>query len=164
MKFFVVLAVVIALVFANVAAATPAGFYKSVVLAPAASFVAGKPITVYCANSAYDWQQYGATTHEFGLAVPGSSEIKLAPDVCRYLRATIVNPNGFGSSLLVLVHESIHARGEKDEGVTDCAAVHEMPRVAVKFFRVKAGKQLRDVMANAWNYRGRETAPYRTVC
>ena len=158
------MAVAVALVCAITAhAAAPAGFYKSVVLAPAASFVAGKPVTVYCANSEYDWQQYGGTGSEHGLAVPGSSVIKLDPDVCRLLRATTIK-DGFGASLLVLVHESIHARGEKEEGVTDCSAVHEMPRVAVKFFHVKAGKQLRAVMANAWHYRAGETAVYRSVC
>lgn len=166
MKVFVVIAVVV-LALAAVAvagAAAPSGFTVAARLAPAASFVAGKPIAVYCAATEAAWEQYGGTSQEFGLAVPGSSEIKLSPGVCRYLRAKIVNPNGFGASLLVLVHESIHARGESDEGVTDCAAVHEMPRVAVKFFYVKAGKQLRAVMANAWNYRNREGDPYRTIC
>lgn len=144
-------------------AAAPTGFTSAPRLAPAASFVAGKPIAVYCAKTQYDWQQYGATSREKGLAVPGSSEIKLAPDVCRYLRAPKVQ-DGFAGSLLVLVHEAIHARGTKDEGVTDCAAVHEMPRVAVKFFSVKAGKQLRAVMADAWTLRAREAPAYRTVC
>lgn len=147
-----------------IAAAALTGFHSSPRLALAASFVAGKPVTVMCANTQYDWQQYGGTSNEFGLATPGDNVIKLAPDVCRFLLAKIVTPNGFGSSLLVLTHEAIHARGESDEGVTDCAAVHEMPRVAVKFFRVKAGKQLRAVMANAWYYRKGEPPTYRTGC
>lgn len=141
-----------------------AGFHASPRLAPAASFVAGKPVTVLCANTQYDWQTYGGQADQYGLAIPGDNVVNLAPGVCRFLLAKTVNPNGLGSSLLVLTHEAIHARGESDEGVTDCAAVHEMPRVAVKFFRVKPGKQLRAVMANAWDYRRREPAPYRTTC
>jgi hypothetical protein len=151
----------------SASASAPAGFNEAVKLEPAASFVAAKPVTVYCANSEYTWEQYGGTSTEHGLATPGSSEIKIDPDGCRYLR-TALNmhkiPDGFGAALLVLVHESIHARGETDEGITDCDAVREMPRVAVKFFGVKAGKQLRAVMANAWRYRGGESAAYRTVC
>lgn len=142
----------------------PTGFYNSVRLAPAAAFVAGKPVTVLCAKTAFDWQQQGGRDDSYGLTFPGENVVKLAPSVCRYLRAAPINPNGFGASLLVLVHESIHARGSVDEGVTDCAAVHEMPRVAVKFFHVKAGKQLRAIMDNAWNLRDREPAQYRTVC
>lgn len=140
------------------------GFHSSPKLAPAASFVAKKPITVLCANTLADWQHYGRTSQEFGAAIPGDNVIKLAPSVCKFLVAKIIDYDGFGASLLVLVHESIHARGESDEGITDCAAVHEMPRVAVKYFKVKPGKYLRGVMANAWNYRYREAPPYRTVC
>jgi hypothetical protein len=167
MKLFVIASAVIALAGAAVARAdtqVPAGFYNSVRLAPAAAFVAGKPVTVLCAKTASDWQQQGGRADSYGLTFPGDNVVKLAPAVCRFLRATVVNPDGFGASLLVLVHESIHARGESDEGVTDCDAVHEMPRVAVKFFGVKAGKQLRAVMYNAWNLRGREPPQYRTVC
>lgn len=164
MKLFLVAAVAAVALTAAAQAAPPAGFYESFKLEPAASFVAGKPVKVWCATSQYDWLQYGAKGGEQGLTTPGSSEVKIAPDVCRYLRAAKVNPDGFGASLLVLVHESIHARGERDEGITDCSAVHEMPRVAVRFFRVKAGKQLRAVMANAWRYRSGEPAAYRSTC
>jgi hypothetical protein len=167
MKLFVIVAAAIALAGAAVAHAdtqVPAGFYNSIRLAPAAAFVAGKAVTVECAKTAADWQQQGGRVDSYGLTFPGTNVVKLAPDVCRFLRARVVNPDGFGASLLVLVHEAIHARGSVDEGVTDCAAVHEMPRVAVKFFGVKAGKQLRAIMANAWNFRDRSPAQYRTVC
>lgn len=165
MKTWLVAAATVALLGASAARADqPAGFYESLRLEPAASFVAGKPVKVWCANSQADWVQYGGRDESFGLAIPGGNIVNLAPVVCRYLRAKIITPNGLGASLLVLTHESIHARGETDEGVTDCAAVHEMPRVAVKFFKVRPGKQLRAVMANAWNYRDREVEQYRTIC
>jgi len=154
-------------------AAAPAGFSLSPRLAPAASFVAGKPVKVWCASSQYNWEQFLAATGRAGIeangsAIPGSSEIKLSPTVCQNLRLQLagkpVRYIALGPSILGLVHEAIHDRGESNEGVTDCAAVHEMPRVAVRFFHVKAGKRLRAVMAATWTYRGTEPAVYRSVC
>jgi hypothetical protein len=66
--------------------------------------------------------------------------------------------------LQVAVHESIHARGETDEGVTDCDAAHRVPGVAVRFFKVKPGKQLRALMTLVWKYRATGPASQRTVC
>lgn len=173
-SFAVVAVVAFVLVSATTAgAAAPAGFSSSPRLAPAASFVAGKPVAVYCANTEYDWKQFLETTGRTGSdangsAVPGSSEVKLSPSLCTNLRLQLAGKTvrnvALGPSILALVHESIHDRGEANEGATDCAAVHEMARVAVKFFHVKAGKQLRAVMAATWTYRAGESAPYRTVC
>lgn len=161
------LALVLALAF------PPAGFYEAKVLEPAASYVAGKPAIVYCAATAGAWATFLVETGRAGQdangsAVVGSSEAKLSYAACSYLRVAARFPLppslGFAASVLTLTHESIHLRGERDEGVTDCAAVHEMPRVAVKFFRVKAGRQLRTLMAQAWAARAEEAAPYRSVC
>ena len=153
-------------------AAAPAGFASSPRLQTAAAYVAYKPIAVWCAKTQYDWEQYledgGLAGDLNGATKPGSAETSLSPAVCTNLRRALdrrtVAVSALGPSILVLVHEAIHARGEVDEGKTDCAAVHEMPRVAVKFFHVKAGKQLRAVMAASWTYRAREPAAYRTVC
>jgi hypothetical protein len=155
------------------ASAAPPGFHTSPRLAPVASFVAGKPMTVLCANSNAEWRTYlddngytGRTAN--GATVVGTSVSLFSPIVCSSLilklRGKTVANNLFGPSLLGLTHEAIHARGTFDEGKTDCAAVHEMPRVAVKFFGVTAGKKLRAVMAATWVYRGLQPAAYRTVC
>lgn len=146
-------------------------FYEARVLEPAASFVAHKPVRVWCAASSGAWAEFAtgkaaAVTH--GLTVPGSAVTHLDQVVCVNLRARALglipaSPN-LGASIEVLTHESIHMRGEHDEGVTDCAAVHEMARVAVVYFKVRAGKQLRALMAAAWAWRDELASPYRTVC
>lgn len=163
--------IVLATALASPAAAAPDGFYASPRLAPAASFVAGKPVKVWCAKTEDVWRETmdaNGGGEANGLAVVGSDEMRLSPVICLSLQmklgGRIVPLNSFAPSLLGLVHEAIHDRGSFDEGKTDCAAVHEMPRVAVKFFKVKPGKQLRAVMAAAWTYRDRLTPPYRTVC
>lgn len=172
MKGVLVAVVVLAAAFTAAAQADPpAGFYESRLLEPAASFVAGKPVKVWCATSQYDWLRFltaTGRTEANGSAVPGSAELKLSPVVCQNLRLKLarkaVRAAVLGPSLLTLVHESIHDRGTVDEGQTDCNAVHEMPRVAVKFFNVKSGKDLRTVMAATWAYRAKSPAAYRTVC
>lgn len=158
---------------APAAAAAPEGFTSAPRFSEAASFVAGKPITVWCAPDVETWASY-LTAHGYagkvanGITETGSSGTMFSPVVCSSLRKKLngvpVTNDYFAPSLLTLVHESIHARGTRDEGLTDCAAVHEMARVAVKYFGVKAGKQLRAVMAAAWSYRDRQPAAYRTVC
>lgn len=171
MKLFLVVAVAAAAFTAAAQAAPPAGFYESFKLEPAASFVAGKPVKVWCATSQYDWLQFlkaTGRTEANGSAIPGSSELKLSPVVCQNLRLKLarksVRVSALGPSLLTIVHEAIHDRGSVEEGQTDCSAVHEMPKVAVKFFAVKSGKDLRAVMAATWTYRAGSPAAYRSVC
>jgi hypothetical protein len=154
-------------------AAPPAGFREAVKLEPAASFVAGKPVQVACAKGGLEWVQfirplYG-NVNPGGATAPGSTLIHLSPTVCRYLEAQLRKPTkkpgeAFAGSLLTIVHEAIHARGERDEGTTDCAAVHESPRVAVRYFHVRSGRQLRGMMALMWQYRAESPPDLRTVC
>lgn len=78
-------------------------------------------------------------------------------------RESIYQP-ALAAVIAILTHEAIHLRGERDEGVTECAAMHEMPRVAVVYFHVVPGRRLRALMAAAWvGYRD-EAPAYRTVC
>jgi hypothetical protein len=171
-------AVTVAVVVCGLAAATPgaaappAGFVETVRLEPAASFVARRPVVVNCATTHEVWLAYAASFgfngDSVGITIPGSSETALSDAMCRSLqvvnrtRAPRLYP--LAAAVETLVHESIHMRGERDEGVTDCAAMHEMPRVAVRFFRVRPGRQLRALMANAWQIHAAKPAPYRTVC
>jgi hypothetical protein len=146
-------------------------FKPSPRLAPAASFVAGKPVVVLCAASDADWTKYlhglGATDAN-GATVPGSSETRLSAIVCRYLawRLGGKTPSLFplAAAVETLTHESIHARGEVDEGKTDCAAMHEMVAVSRRFFGVTSRKTLRSLMAFAWQFHARQSPPYKTVC
>lgn len=155
--------------------ASAARFVKSSVLAPAASFVAGKPVTVYCATSLAGWNRFVAaatdTTDVIGLAMPGTSTMRLSPLVCQVLglfgnggKTPPTAEEGLADAIETVTHEAIHLRGESDEGITDCDAMHEMPRVAVRFFHVASGIRLRTLMAAAWVYHRSKSAPYKTVC
>lgn len=169
-----VLVLLVALGAATVASGSPpAGFYESVKLEPAAAFVARKPVTVWCAKTASSWHAFliarqGRDDGAPGATMPGASETFLGSEVCFPLKldlsGTAVRYLALGPSVETLTHESIHARGESNEGVTDCDAVHEMPRVAVLFFHVKAGKQLRALMAAVWTWRALAGPTYRSVC
>ena len=164
----------IATLLAAAALTLPSGFYEAKALEPAASYVAGKPAHIYCALTAPSWNDYSQATGAADGAnaltpTVGGAESMIRGDVCADLRAQLAHPGkastfGFASALLILVHESIHQRGSADEGQTECAAIHEMPRVAVRFFHVKAGKQLRAVMALAWQSHRMKPAVYQSVC
>jgi hypothetical protein len=161
-----------ALVAAPTAAAAD-GFYEARVLEPAASYVAGKPIEVWCATSVSAWHSYEIATYgvvgsEHGSAPFGGSVIYLDTEECPPLRQQLsaggVYVPTLAATVEIITHESIHARGERNEGVTDCDAMHEMPGVAVRFFHVRAGKQLRALMAAAWTVHRAEPLQYLTVC
>lgn len=155
-----------------VQAAAAAGFVKSSVLAPAASFVAGKPVTVLCAGSdsawdAYKVAAYGANDGGNGSTVAGSSTIRLSYLVCEsirlHLQGRVVPLKTLGPTIEVLTHESIHARGVSDEGVADCDAIRQMPNVATTFLHFTT-KTLALLMTAARAWRNTEAAAYRTVC
>jgi hypothetical protein len=165
---------VIALVFVALGLLVPPGFHEAKALEPAASYVAGKPVTVLCANTFRDWwkatsEQFGSGNYANGYTTPGASVIYLSAGFTCSLPTSAaagkkVNVEAMATHVVTLVHEAIHARGEADEGVTECAAMHETPRVAVKFFHVKAGKQLRALMAAAWAVHNKKPTAYRAVC
>lgn len=165
--------VLVVAAFALCGAASAGGFTRARTLEPAASFVARKPVTVWCAKSPASWRAYvnatnGPESQAHGLSVPGSSVMHLDPALCLPLLAQLKRQYVYPPALPVVIHglthEAIHLRGETDEGVTDCDAMHEMPGVAVRFFHVTPGKKLRALMAGAW--KGYHAAPtiYRTVC
>jgi hypothetical protein len=166
-----IVAAVLALTAAPASAETvPAGFHLESHFTAAATFVARKPVAVACANTYTDWRAWvGAHVGDAnGSAQPGGDVAKLSPDACRYLRdrqrGRAVSLYSIAASLLVLVHESIHLRGEHDEGVTDCAASHEMVGVARQFFGFKTRTAIRALMAQVAKVRDREPAVYRSVC
>lgn len=149
------------------------GFYEAKALEPAASFVAGKPAVVYCAESNRTWNEFLTVTGDAGRAaagstVPGSGDEKLYPLACRtlldHLESRRQSPAFLALSILTLVHEAFHMRGEWNEGQTDCDAFHAMPRIAVEFFHVRPGAELRELMVQASDWRGREPLWYRTYC
>lgn len=163
---------VAALLAAAVIAAAPPGFYESRVLEPAASFVAGKPAHIYCALTLPRWTSYVASSDvpegANALTIPGRAESRIEWSICRDLRQALkrrkVDDYDFVSAALILVHESIHMRGVRDEGKTECEAIHELPRTLVRYFHVKPGRQLRGLMALAWDAHYRKPDVYTSVC
>jgi hypothetical protein len=65
---------------APAAAGAPVGLHESAALEPAASFVAGKPVKVFCATSLAAWNAFVAKT----AAIPGSSTIQQGYQVNRF--------------------------------------------------------------------------------
>lgn len=160
---------------AAVALAAPVGFHESPALERITAFVAHNQTPVYCADTVGNLENVAA---EEGLSasadVTGLTEwtplsIYLHPVVCKVVLA-LENRKPIGSPLLqaddalALVHESIHASGIHDEGQTECAAMHHLPGVAVRFLHVKPGKKLRAFMALAWKAHRLKPAVYQMVC
>jgi hypothetical protein len=157
----------------GVLAVSPRGFTRGTTLEPAATYVAKAPVKVWCANSPRSWhafmiRTYGSDNGSNGSAIPGVDEVFLPPKVCYPLELSATGlkflPDELAPPIELLTHEAIHARGESNQGTTDCDAVHEMPGVAVRFFHVSPGEQLRDLMAEAWAWRDKSASMYRTVC
>lgn len=149
------------------------GFYRARVLEPAAGYVAGKPVEVWCAAATSGWRAFvtaklGAGTLANGWTVAGTSSIYLSADVCPPLRGALRGEPQYvpalAATIEAITHEAIHDRGELDEGVTDCDAMHEMPGVAVRFFHVKPGRPLRALMVAAWVYHREQPPEYLAVC
>ena len=163
-----------AAVAAPTAAPAPAGFVEARALEPAASDVAGKPATVWCAVNESAWKaetrSRGLFGDPYGFAKPDGSEFSLNPKICTVLTRAVSGAVGavdypsLAPGIQTLTHESIHLHGVHDEGQTDCEAIHEMPRIAVRYFHVKPGTQLRALMKAAWAWHRAQPPTYRSVC
>lgn len=132
-----------------IAPAARAGNFSDSRLDAAASYVAGKPVTVWCEESITDWVQVGQSmgqdfdfTEGFTFpTIPNYSTIYLAPNVCLTLHALLdqgaENVGAYWGSLAIhtLVHESVHLlTGSTDEHFVDCTALTKDADVAEKFF------------------------------
>jgi hypothetical protein len=170
MRAFVVSAVVLAIVPA--AHAAPRDFVRAPILEPVASYVAKKPVSVWCARSDTAWvaglASVGLPASAHGTSNVRRREIWLEKVICDNLAIAIrtaVPPSGYGAlapSILVFVHEAVHLRGVLGEGKADCTATRELPDLAVRFF----GRQLvvPQLMKEVARYRKAGKAVYRTVC
>lgn len=167
------IAAVAALLVAPTATAAAPGFVRSAKLTPVASFVAKKPVTVWCATSDAAWV---AALEDAGLpaASHGTADIErgvlwVEKVICNNLAislrygAATNEYAAFVPSLLIFVHESIHLRGVKSEAKTDCAAAREVTGVALRFF----DRQPIDVAMlkkRVARFRASSDAIYRSVC
>ena len=107
-------------------------------LAPAASYVAQRPITVMCETAQREWRRYTrrGTLAFFNPRTP--NRVYLSPYICtqllRIVRGNEVEEFDYVLSIHALVHEGIHALGVRDEGETDCRALTLGADVAQRFF------------------------------
>lgn len=145
--------------------AVPAGFTLDAPFSAAASFVAGKPDSVYCAptQAAIVAVSAGEVPDVLGVTpTVGGTVIFLAPKVCVLLHQWEAgkkpsNLYGVAVSIETVAHEAEHTTGIRDETDADCAALKVMPAVALKFFPTRGRETLHRMMADAW--KSHTTAP-----
>ena len=140
----IALAVVAFGVSVSVAAAeVPAGVTYEPVISARAGYVAGKPVTIYCAPTQAVWQAIIAATGDVppgGIAngitpTIGGTVSYLAPQTCAPIHARLkkraVNLKALGASLDILTAEGLRLRGETNgelgNGQTACDALAILP-------------------------------------
>lgn len=166
-------ALLAALVLTPSAGAAPPGFVRALELEPAASFVARKSVTVWCATSTATWaaglRSIGLPASAHGTANLERREVWLEKVICDNLAIAArygVATDGYRAlapSVLVLVHESIHLRGVLDEGKADCVAARAIPNVAPRFFG-RRPLVVSLLVKEVARYRDASKPVYRTVC
>lgn len=160
-----------AAVSASSASAVTPGFYEAKRLEPAASFDAGKRVTVLCSTSKASFAASNShlSVDGGGYVLPDDlTTMYLRSDVCAILHAWLnhrrVEDYDFASAALVLTHEATHLRGETDEGATDCAALAKLPAVIRRFFPPGRRTTVADLMLYARDAHSRKPAAYQGDC
>lgn len=162
--------VALVVVAAAQAQAPLAGFRESPRLEAPASFVAGRPVEVWCALDGPSWRSAIGSESEgtAGYSIPAEGVMYLQSGSCLALEqwgAAGVASAFFARGLLVLVHEAEHLAGHLDEAETECLALHRVAEVAIRFFGFKPYTgRLREVIR--WVYAWHTGTPdiYRAVC
>lgn len=154
---------------AAIALTVPPGFREAPQFEPAASFVAAKPVHVYCAlTAAVINATVGANASDVQGATPviGGNVIYLSPLTCAFLNAwrngkKPKNLYGVAGSLQTLAHESEHAKGIPDETDADCASLKWMVPMTRKFFPLRKRITMHNLMAIAWEMHYAKAPEYR---
>lgn len=152
----------------------PAGFTANVKLSAAASWVAGKPVTDYCASSAALFLSASAKAtgvdnpYASGYSTVGATNSFLHPTICETLAKWTdgkkVDLDLLGAALLTVGHEAELLSGVSDESIADCKALAAMPKMIAKFFPLKKRATLHVVMRDAWDVHDGEPDVYHTYC
>jgi hypothetical protein len=112
------------------------------------SEVAGKPVTVWCENSPYDWDRFvysysggaqiGASM--YGFTYMTTPVVYLSPQRCQPLTLALqygyaeVGAIYLAAGLHTLIHEAAHQRGYTDEGQAECYALPLVAPLAERYF------------------------------
>jgi hypothetical protein len=143
----------------------PPGFKANPRLSKPVTWIAGHPVTAYCAPTAAAMNALVSPTAknvQGATPVIGGNVINLSPLTCAYLTAWLngkkpSNLYGVAGSMETLAHESELAKGISDETSATCAGLKAMPSMVTKFFPLKRRMTLHAVMAYAyelWNAQG----------
>lgn len=156
---------------AAVALTAPAGFTESAVLDARAAYIAQKAVHIYCAATDAAWQTFMADNNYVppdGIAhgitpVVGGDITYIDAQGCATLRKRIagrvVSLPILGAVLDVLTVESLHLRGERDDGQTACDALTVLPSFLTARWGFHRGTLAwRQVVAGATDYHRRQTA------
>ena len=136
-------------------------------LAPAASYVAQRPITVMCETTQREWRRYTrrGTLAFFNPRTP--NRVYLSPYICTQLllivRGVEVDQFDYVLAIHALVHEGVHALGVRDEGETDCRALALNADVAVRFFGL-VGEEVPFFQELARQIHDEAPPPYNVAC
>lgn len=135
----------------------PAGFKEAPQFEPAASFVAGKPVRIYCAptQAAINATVGPEAVNVQGATYIGGDDTYLSPQTCGFLNAWLrgkkpSNLYGVAGSLQTLAHEAELAKGIDDETNADCASLKTMVPMVTRYFPLKKRITMHDLMALAW--------------
>jgi hypothetical protein len=141
------LVAIAALVLAPMARAALPGVHQETKLEAAASFVAGKPVSVYCGDDAAGWANAIAAAFAGfpspgplgGFAIYRENTEYLSPRNCGGVleSASRASPAAFGPALFALIHEAVHLSGVTDEWAADCTALSDTWSVAWIYFAVR---------------------------
>jgi hypothetical protein len=112
------------------------------------SEIAGHPLNVWCEDNEYDWfvtlrapiNVNGFMYFYTNTSTPYNNVVYLSPRQCE--RVHLALGSGYPDAglaptigvVFTLVHEAVHHRGIKDEGVTDCTALPFVVPMMEKYF------------------------------
>lgn len=137
------------------AVAAPSGFWLNKRLSPPASYVAGKPVDVYCAykQATIDNTVSPTATNVAGATpVIGGGAIYLSPLTCAFLGAWMNGRNvdlyNFAVAIETLAHEGELAAGVDDETTATCKGIPKIPELVARYFPLKKRESLHDLMGD----------------
>jgi hypothetical protein len=118
-----------------------------------ATEIAAHPVNVWCETDSAEWARtvslvFGPDIDPIyvrGYTFVTNATVNLAPIVCLTLLWELSGRQGTpppylprGVALLTLIHEAVHQRGVRDEGIADCIAIKLVPRYATTLFGIPA--------------------------
>lgn len=165
----------VAVLVAAVALTVPAGFVENAKLDARASWVAQKPVAVYCARTDADWAAFLSSVNDTvtdanGVTITvGGTEAYLSARTCYPLLARLrkhpFSLLALGAAVEVVAHESFHMRGVVDEGQAECDAYSIVNDYLVAQWGFKRGSVAYMTAFNGARNTHRSLPPaYRAVC